>query len=137
MVSAPSSIGVFGGLGGGGGPTFAAAEGALGVEGGAGALELAYLPASAIGGGALNLSAGRGGDGVRSGDLEGGVGGFAGDGFGWLSARLRRAGGNAGAGPLFEETVLPVFLGLMLLAPLGGKAAGGGGGGGGALPRLS
>jgi len=134
LVSASSSIGVFGGLGGGGGPAFAAVEGATNLDGGTGAFELAYLPASTIGGGALNLNAGRGGDGVRSGDLEGDFGDFAEGGVVWLSTRLRRAGGKAGAGPLFDESVLPVFCGLMLLAVVGGGA---GGGGGGALPRLS
>ena len=105
--SGSASIGVFGGLGGGGGPAGAAFEAARCVDAGTVALEFANLPASAIGGGALNL--GRGGEGVRSGDLEGGLGGFAGDRVMWLSTRLRRAGGNAGGGPLLDETVLPVF----------------------------
>jgi hypothetical protein len=70
------SIGIFGGLGGGGGPAFGAFDDALGLDGGAGASEFAYLPASAIGGGALNR---RGGEGVRCGDLDGGDGGFVGD----------------------------------------------------------
>lgn len=134
MVSASSSIGLLGGLGGGVGPAFAAVEGATGLNGGAGAFELAYLPASAIGGGALNLNASRGGDGVRSGDLEGDVGDFADGGVVWLSTRLRRAGGKAGAGPLFDESVLPVFCGLMLLALVEGGA---GRCGGGNFPRLS
>ena len=105
------------------------------LNAGAGAVELANLPASAIGGGALNFMAGRGGEGVRSGDLEAGLGDFAGNGLAWLSTRLRRAGGNAGGGPLLDEPVLPVFWGLMLLVRLGGTA--GGGGGAGALPRRS
>lgn len=84
-----------------------ALETALGLIGGEGPIELANFPASAIGGGARNLSAGRGGDGVRSGDVEGGVGGFVVI-VVILSARLRRAGGKAGGGPRLEEIVPPV-----------------------------
>jgi hypothetical protein len=65
-----SSRGVFGGLGGGGGPGVAElvarlleGKGKLGVD------WFANLPASAIGGGALNR--GRGGDGARGGLGEG------------------------------------------------------------------
>ena len=62
-----SSIGVLGGLGGGGGPGFSWFDMARCLTGGPEPLEPAYFPASAIGGGARNLWAGRGGDGVRSG----------------------------------------------------------------------
>lgn len=66
-----SSIGILGGRGGGGGPGFATLEDARGRLGRLGAGILANLPASASGGGALNWYDGRGGDGVRSGDLDG------------------------------------------------------------------
>ena len=120
-----SSIGVFGGRGGGGGPGFALAETALCLDGGGGALAPANLPASANGGGALNF--GRGGDGVLSGDFEGSVGCRGGEDAVLLSSRLFRAGGGAGGGPLFDDIELPVFCGLRELS-LPGAAAGGGGG---------
>lgn len=122
-----SFAGVFGGRGGGGGPGFAAFDDARALFGGAGG-RLANLPASAIGGGALNTGFGGpgGGDGSRGGD--GGAG---------LAEELRvmpgasvfvlRAGGGAGGGPRFDVVVLPVFCGLM--GPLTGGALGGGGGG--------
>lgn len=102
---APSSVsGVFGGLGGGGGPAgaVAAADAGRFLNGGAGALMCANLPASANGGGALNL--GRGGDGVR-----GGVACLGGEGAEGASGRLLRGAGGAGGGPLREAMVLPVF----------------------------
>lgn len=72
----PSSIGVFGGLGGGGGPGVAELVARL-LEGSAGEARegstFANLPASAIGGGALKR--GLGGDGSRGG-LGEGLGGF-------------------------------------------------------------
>lgn len=61
-------MGVFGGLGGGGGPGLLALDVARCLEGSTGGLILANFPASAMGGGALNLRAGRGGEGVRAGD---------------------------------------------------------------------
>ena len=66
-----SSIGFFGGLGGGGGPGFATLDVALCRVGSFGALLLANFPASARGGGALNWNFVRGGDGVLSGDGTG------------------------------------------------------------------
>lgn len=66
-----SSMGVFGGRGGGGGPGFATLEVARGRLGRLGAGTFANLPASASGGGALNWYDGRWGEGVRSGDLGG------------------------------------------------------------------
>lgn len=73
LVSEGSSIGVLGGRGGGGGPGFPAADAARGLEGGAGPLKLANLPASASGGGALNLGGGgpRGGEESRAGASDG------------------------------------------------------------------
>ena len=124
-----SSIGVLGGRGGGGGPGFTLLETALCLDGGGGAFVPANLPASAIGGGALNF--GWGGDGVLSGDFEGGVGCRGGEGAALLTNRLFRAGGGAGGGPLLDDTELPVFCGLRELS-LPGAAAGGGGG---AFPR--
>ena len=102
-----SSMGVLGGLGGGGGPGLATLDEARCLAGGAGAAVCANLPASAIGGGALNFSAGppRGGDGVRSGDL----GGDDSICCVWPSGRVLRDGGGAGGGPLFDETILPVL----------------------------
>lgn len=69
--SASSSLGVLGGLGGGGGPGLAKFDVALCRAGRMGVLECANFPASTSGGGALNLYAGRGGEGVRSGDSGG------------------------------------------------------------------
>ena len=54
FASASSSIGVFGGLGGGGGPGFTTLEAARFRFGRVGAAICANLPASASGGGALN-----------------------------------------------------------------------------------
>lgn len=54
LASASSSIGVFGGLGGGGGPGFRTFEAARLRLGRLGADTCANLPASASGGGALN-----------------------------------------------------------------------------------
>jgi hypothetical protein len=67
-----SSRGVFGGLGGGGGPGVLWLVARF-LPGNEGAESLANLPASAIGGGALNL--GLGGDGARGG-LGDGLGGL-------------------------------------------------------------
>ena len=101
-------MGVFGGLGGGGGPGFATFEAARSRLGTLGVGTCANLPASASGGGALNWYAGRGGDGVLAGDLSGDL--FCCDeAVLWLSGRLLRDGGGAGAGPLRDKTVLPVF----------------------------
>lgn len=91
------------------------------------------MPASAMGGGALNLSAGCGGDGVRSGDSVG-------ESFGGSEMEalwLLRDGGGAGGGPLFEKMVLPVCWGLMDFILPGGADGGGGGGGAGTLGRRS
>lgn len=74
LGSGSSSIGVFGGLGGGVGPRLVAFEVARGLAGRTGAVVCAYFPASAIGGGALNLTTGRGGEGVRAGDSGGELG---------------------------------------------------------------
>jgi hypothetical protein len=130
LTSASSSIGVFGGLGGGGGPGFFRFEFARCLAGRAGVLECANLPASAIGGGALNFNAGRGGDGVRSGDSAGDFGSGT-EIDAWLDLL---DGGGAGGGPLFEEMVLPVCWGLRDFILPGGAD---GGGGGGALGRRS
>lgn len=67
-------MGVFGGLGGGVGPRLVAFEVARGLAGRTGAVVWAYFPASAIAGGALNLTTGRGGEGVRAGDSGGELG---------------------------------------------------------------
>lgn len=69
LISSSSSIGVFGGRGGGGGPGFVRFELARCLPGSGGAAVCAYLPASARGGGALNF--GRGGDGALSGAAGG------------------------------------------------------------------
>lgn len=66
IASDSSSIGAFGGLGGGGGPGLVRFELARGLPGWGGTTVCAYFPASANGGGALNFN--RGGEGVRSGD---------------------------------------------------------------------
>ncbi len=71
LTSSSSSIGVFGGLGGGGGPEFVTFDVARIRVGRLGAGTCANLPASVSGGGALNWYAGRGGDGVLAGDLSG------------------------------------------------------------------
>lgn len=102
-----SSIGVFGGLGGGGGPGLTIFELDRGLPGSGGAAVLAYFPASAKGGGALNF--GRGGDGVRSGDAGGDSRRVKVDRVCCASGRGLLAGGRAGGGPLFEAVVLPVF----------------------------
>ena len=120
-----SSIGVFEGRGGGGGPGLAtlAVEDALALPDGCMSTPgfTANLPASANGGGARNLGWGlASGDGVAGGDLDL-------DGDGALAATGLRDGGGAGGGPLRLAVVDPVFSGLS-------RAAGGGGGGGGALP---
>jgi hypothetical protein len=62
-----SSIGVLGGLGGGGGPGLASG---CCRNGGLGGSECAYFPASGLGGGALNFGGGgpRGGEGSRGGE---------------------------------------------------------------------
>jgi hypothetical protein len=123
-----SSIGVLGGRGGGGGPGLArVAEEARARLAGGEVWETANFPASAIGGGALNL-----GCGVVGGDGEGG-GDSALGGDGGLPPTGLRDGGGAGGGPLLLDVVLaivaPVFCGLNL----GRDAAPGGGGGGGAF----
>lgn len=93
--------------------------------GGLGAADSAYLPASAIGGGALNL--GRGGDGSLcggNGSLFGEAGGEA------AEISTARLGGGGGGAPRRLEP--PVCCGLIE----GGLETGGGaegGGGGGAL----
>jgi hypothetical protein len=86
-----SSTGVFGGLGGGGGPGFEI-EPAWTLEALGGLVTWASLPASANGGGAANLGGGgpRGGEGSR-----GGVGSRAGS----FTTDLL-AGGGAGGAPL-------------------------------------
>ena len=61
-----SSKGVLGGRGGGVGPGLRTLEVALCLVGRLGLGALANLPASAIGGGALNWNCDRGGEGVRS-----------------------------------------------------------------------
>jgi len=138
LVSESSSIGVLGGLGGGGGPGLATLDVALGLFGRLDAGTLANLPAPARGGGALNWNPWRGGgEGVLSGDCEGDFG-RCGEDVDWLSGRLLRDGGGAGAGPLLEDPELPVFWGLIALIELRRPLGGAGGGGGGALPlRLS
>lgn len=108
LASGSSSMGVFGGLGGGGGPGLARFELARCLAGRAGAAELANFPASAIGGGALNFSAGRGGEGVRAGDSGGEFAWYDVEARFWLPGRLLRLGGGAGGGPLLETIVLPV-----------------------------
>lgn len=133
MPAGSSSIGVFGGRGGGGGPGLAreADEARVRPEGcSAGPSLTANLPASAMGGGARNLGCGlaAGGEGVlvRGGELDrGGEEALPGTGL--------RDGGGAGGGPLrLDEAEVPVFSGLTLE---GGAA--GGGGGGGALDLVS
>jgi hypothetical protein len=93
--------------------------------------DTANFPASAIGGGALNL-----GCGVDGGDGDGG-GDSALGGDGGLPPTGLRDGGGAGGGPLLLDAVLdmvaPVFCGLN---PGKDAAAGGGGGGGGAFDLL-
>lgn len=84
-----------------------------------------------MGGGALNRSAGRGGDGVRSGDSAGEICW----GTDMDALLLLLDGGGAGGGPLLVERVLPVCWGLIDFILPGG--ADGGGGGGGALGRRS
>lgn len=115
-----SSIGVFGGLGGGGGPGFDTdvecirAVGLLFV--------CAYLPAPSYGGGAANLGGGGplGGEGSR-----GGVGSL---GAGSVFVADLLAGGGAGGAP--RPRPAGTFCGLSDLVCEG---ATGGGGGGGAL----
>ena len=77
FASDSSSIGVFGGLGGGGGPGLVTLDDARCLAGSTGAAECANFPASAIGGGALNFTTGRGGEGVRAGDSGGELGCWA------------------------------------------------------------
>lgn len=103
-----SLTGVLGGRGGGGGPGLATLDEARARLGGGGGW-FANLPASAIGGGALNTGLGGpgGGDGSRGG--EGGAG--LADELRLTpgaSVLVRRAGGGAGGGPRFEAVVLPV-----------------------------
>ena len=95
-----SSIGVFGGRGGGGGPGFAP-DVARCLVGGGGVW--ANLPASAMGGGARNF--GRGGEGSR-GDSGGGVGGVGSSG---ASLRALRDGGGGGGAPRRLPELFPVF----------------------------
>lgn len=96
-----------------------------GLPGSGGAAVLAYFPASAKGGGALNF--GRG-DGVRSGDAGGDSRRLKVDDVCCASGRGLLAGGRAGGGPLFEAVVLPVFWGLIDCILPGGADGGGGGG---------
>lgn len=103
--SSPS--GSFGGRGGGGGPGVLWLV-ALFLAAGVARSSCANLPASAIGGGALNL--GLGGEGARGG-LGDGLGGRCPTGAGPPAVRLE--GGGAGGGPRFAVLVLlPVFCGL-------------------------
>lgn len=113
----------FGGRGGGGGPgaapgvTFDVARGRLGGTGPAGS---AYFPASASGGGALNLrtgcAGGAGGEGSRGGgDIASSVG----------SVRALRDGGGGG-GPRRLPEFVPVPWGLIVFT-LGTPGGGGGG----------
>jgi hypothetical protein len=130
-VGPSSSIGVLGGRGGGGGPGLArVADEALARLAGGDVWETANFPASAKGGGALNL-----GCGVEGGDGEGG-GDSALGGDGGLPPTGLRDGGGAGGGPLLLDVglavVAPVFCGLNL----GRDAVAEGGGGGGALDLL-
>jgi hypothetical protein len=90
-----SSTGIFGGLGGGGGPGL---EIAAGRPGGL-SLVLAYLPASGNGGGAANL----GGGGPLGG--EGSRGGVGSRGVGSVLATGLREGGGAGGAPLPRPAV--------------------------------
>ena len=118
-----SCTGVLGGRGGGGGPVFAAFEDARARFGGGGG-SFAYLPASAMGGGALKTGlGGPGGEGCRGGDDGAGLAEEVRLGAG-ASVLVRLAGGGAGGGPLLEADVPPVFWGLR-----GVRAPGGGGGG--------
>lgn len=94
-------MGVFAGRGGGGGPGVAF-EIARGRRGGTGPAGTANLPASAIGGGALNFRAG--GDGSRG---DGGDVGSSG-----ASGRDFRDGGGGG-GPRRLVELDPVSWGLM------------------------
>lgn len=131
LPSSSSSIGVLGGLGGGGGPGFATFDAARFLFGRLGAGTCANLPASAIGGGALNWYPERGGDGVLWGEVSGDFS-CLNEAVLVLSGRLLRDGGGAGAGPLLDETVPPVCCGLIDSSLAEGAA---GGGGGGALAR--
>lgn len=88
-----SSNGVFGGRGGGGGPGVAELL-ARPLEGGSG---FARMPASASGGGTLNVR--RGGDGSRGGLGEGLGGRWTADAF---PAADFLGGGGAGGGPRFD-----------------------------------
>jgi hypothetical protein len=110
-------LGVFGGLGGGGGPGLAT-DGACPRAGNL-LFVFAYFPASGSGGGAANLGGGGplGGDGSR-----GGVGSLVGSAF----VTDRRVGGGAGGAPRPRPAV--AFCGLSDLV-LEGPVGGGGGGG--------
>ena len=130
--SEDSSIGCFGGRGGGGGPGFARAFDAVRtLDGGAGAFVWANLPASAMGGGARNFKGGGpgGGDACLGGEGAGLedeallLGGAEG-----ASVLVLLAGGGAGGGPLLDAVVPPVFCGLIGVILTGGALGGGGGG---------
>jgi hypothetical protein len=126
LGSGSSSIRVFGGRGGGGGPEIAAPDEALTRPGRSGPPEPANLPASASGGGARNLGCGvRGGEGDWTGESSRRGGG----GDGGRPPTGLRDGGGAGGGPLRLCDVAPVFCGLSF------DGAAGGGGGGTALFR--
>jgi hypothetical protein len=128
-----SSRGVLGGRGGGGGPGLARVpEEALARLAGGEILDTANFPASAKGGGALNL-----GCGVEGGDGEGG-GDSALGGDGGLPPTGLRDGGGAGGGPLLPEVVLDMVVPVLCGLNFGRDAAAAGGSGGGAfdLPVL-
>jgi hypothetical protein len=117
-----SSMAVFGGLGGGGGPGFAAPDEALARPGRFGPPAPANLPASASGGGARNLGWGvKGGEGDRGGESSL----FGGGGDGGRPPTGLRDGGGAGGGPLRLDDVVPVFCGLSFGSPADGGGSGG------------
>jgi len=108
LEGASSSIGVLGGLGGGGGPGFARLfEAARALEGRLGGAWWASFPASAIGGGTLNRGGGGagGGEGERWRTMAGAEAAVIASGL-----PPRRGGGGAGGAPLLDEIeeVLPV-----------------------------
>lgn len=123
-----SSIGVFGGRGGGGGPGLVRFEPEV-ARCRVGPVECANFPASAIGGGARNL--GLCGDDSRGGDL-GGESWSDREGTG-CSGRALLEGGGGGGAPRRPDALLPVFCGLMVFVFDAEGGAEGGGGGGGAL----
>lgn len=125
LTGCSSSMGAFGGRGGGAGHAFVAPDNARTRPGRGGPPELANLPASASGGGARNLGSGVAGSGGDWGgeSLRFGSGEDVGDGGRPLTGL--RDGGGAGGGPLRLDMVAPVICGLSF----GGAADGAGGGG--------